>query len=334
MRQIAAEAGVSVVAVSCALRGGPGVSENTRARIRSIAESLGYRPDPLLSHLMYHLRSKRQPRGRHNIAYLHWPKDDYRERVLRGARSHAEQHGYHMDVIRMNEETLTPRVLQRMLIARGIAGLVFGPAPTQDYSSLLNWSNFSVVLTSHSVMQPNFNRVVPNHYSATRSALAELTKRGYRRIGLVVPPCVEEHENSFYRAAFTLRAAEQPTWPPICYHDPEIHPPSHLRTWYDAHHPDALILCYPLDDENLLCPAIGPEIVAKLGVFLLGHDVHGRSSLAINYRPHTLGEISVDQLINQLHRGERGIPAFQQTLSVEGELIVTAAPTPGLLTVA
>jgi LacI family transcriptional regulator len=93
MREVAAKAGVSAVAVSYALRGVPGVSKETRQTIISAAESLGYRPDPLLSHLMYHLRSRRIPKSAHNIALLHWPIDSYRALVMSGATAQAEKRG-------------------------------------------------------------------------------------------------------------------------------------------------------------------------------------------------------------------------------------------------
>ena len=49
---VAAEAGVSVVAVSCALRGVAGVSEATRRKVVPIARSLGSCDAPPLRHLM------------------------------------------------------------------------------------------------------------------------------------------------------------------------------------------------------------------------------------------------------------------------------------------
>ncbi len=324
LRQIATKAGVSVVAVSCALRGTPGVSEATRERIRTIADSLGYRPDPLLSHLMYHLRSKRTPKGRHNIAYLYWPRDAYRELVLTGARARAEEHGYHIDVIKMGADSPSPRVLQRMLQARGVAGLVFGPSPVKDFSGLLDWQHFAVILTSYAVIGPHFHRVVPNQYSATRLALDELIKRGYTRIGLVVPRWVEERVHYFHSVAFAWESVRRGGKPLLCYHDPDTQPLTHLRTWFRTQRPDSLVLCSPLDYEGLLCKTLGRQAVSRLGIVSLGYETQSANTMTVDYRPATLGAIAVDQLVNQLHRNERGIPQMQQTLSVEGRLIDTA----------
>ena len=46
LKDVAARAGVSSVAVSLALRGDPRISEARRIQIRSIAEEIGYRPNP------------------------------------------------------------------------------------------------------------------------------------------------------------------------------------------------------------------------------------------------------------------------------------------------
>ncbi|MBL9218933.1 MAG: LacI family DNA-binding transcriptional regulator [Opitutaceae bacterium] len=326
MREIAAQAGVSVVAVSCALRGSPGVSEATRAKIRAIADSLGYRPDPLLSHLMYHLRSKRTPKGRHNIAFLHWPKDRYRELVLEGARARAEQHGYHIDVIKLTDNQPGPRALQRMLLARGVSGLLLGPSPVKDYSDLLDWQNFAVILTSYSVISPRFHRVVPNQYTATQLALHELGRRGYSRIGLIVPPWVEERVNHFHSVAFTWAAAQNKAKPLLCYHDPYTSSLADLRKWCHTHRPDALVLCFPLDYEEVLCKALGRAAVSRLGIVSLGYDTQCANTMTVDYRPSMLGAVAVDQLITQLHRGERGIPQVQQTLSLEGHLLDASSP--------
>lgn len=328
MREIAAQAGVSVVAVSSALRGGSGVSETTRAKIVAIAESLGYRPDPLLSHLMYHLRSRNSPKSPHNIALLHWPlaQDTYRDLVVRGARHQAEKHGYHLDVIEMGDKSPSPRVLQRMLHARGIAGLILGPSPVRDFSGLLDWENYAVVMTSYSVVSPRFHRVVPNQFSATQLAIQTLRTRGYRRIGLLVPPWIEERVNHFHSIAFMWEANQAGTKPLICHHEPKIHPPSRLRDWFKANRPDALVVCFPLDYEAVLSKALSRAAVDKLGLVFLGYDTQCAGTITVDYQPSLLGSIAVDQLINQLHRQERGIPKVQQTLSVEGHWIQPHLP--------
>ena len=67
LRSLAAEAGVSAMTMSLALRGSPGVSVTTRRRLRRLAESRGYRPDPHVARLMHHLRTRAPARAQANL---------------------------------------------------------------------------------------------------------------------------------------------------------------------------------------------------------------------------------------------------------------------------
>lgn len=51
IRDVATKAGVSISSVHFALSGQPGVSEETRSKIRKVAQELGYQPNPLASNL-------------------------------------------------------------------------------------------------------------------------------------------------------------------------------------------------------------------------------------------------------------------------------------------
>lgn len=51
IRDVAAKAGVSISSVHFALNGQSGVSEETRSRIRRVAQEMGYQPNPLASNL-------------------------------------------------------------------------------------------------------------------------------------------------------------------------------------------------------------------------------------------------------------------------------------------
>ena len=59
MQQIADLVGCSRMAVSLALRNSPKISTVTIARIRKVAEEVGYRPNPMVSALMTQLRHGR-----------------------------------------------------------------------------------------------------------------------------------------------------------------------------------------------------------------------------------------------------------------------------------
>lgn len=58
LADIARKAGVTTATVSLALRRHPSIPERTRARIREIADRLGYRPDPQFAKLMAYMRAR------------------------------------------------------------------------------------------------------------------------------------------------------------------------------------------------------------------------------------------------------------------------------------
>ena len=99
MQDVANAAGYSRATVSMALRNDPVIPEATRARIRAVAEQLGYRASPLVAALMS-LQRRRRPSTRDTtaIAFLtsHPTTDPARthfsyNRMLAGASVRAAQ---------------------------------------------------------------------------------------------------------------------------------------------------------------------------------------------------------------------------------------------------
>src|SRR5260221_6236539 len=68
LRSLAAEAGVSPMTVSLALRNSREVSAATRKKIERLATARGYRPDPHVTKLMHHLRTRASAKIGGNIA--------------------------------------------------------------------------------------------------------------------------------------------------------------------------------------------------------------------------------------------------------------------------
>jgi transcriptional regulator with XRE-family HTH domain len=69
-KDIAKAAGVTQATVSLALRNHPSIQAETSARIRTIAGSLGYVPDPYLAGLSSYRQAKRPPGYHATLAWL------------------------------------------------------------------------------------------------------------------------------------------------------------------------------------------------------------------------------------------------------------------------
>src|SRR4051812_23519562 len=69
-QDIAKKAKVSIMTVSLALRNSPRVSQQTRTRIRRIADRLGYRADPQIAAMMGYLRTRRTTKDQPVLALI------------------------------------------------------------------------------------------------------------------------------------------------------------------------------------------------------------------------------------------------------------------------
>ncbi len=325
---IAAAAGVSAMAVSYALRGNAHVSAVTREKIRREAQRLGYRPDPLLTHLMSHVRSRRIRHTQANLGVFVLENDEYTNQLIAGARARAEHLGYALDKIDVTPFSANPAGLKRMLRARGISGLLLSPCHLpQAVTAWLDWSQFSVVAMSYSIMAPVFHRVVPHHFQNARKVLTAFRALGYRRPTFAINETVRQRSNHSFSAALTW-AAEEWQEPVVSMFVSKGLPPHGLAgvgAWFRRHRPDALILTGARHVEGELVPELGARAVAKLGLAVMSFDA-ACAVPGIDQQTSLLGSTAVDVLVAQIHRHERGIPARPILSMVEGEWMPAGGP--------
>src|SRR6201996_5015560 len=126
MKTVAAKAGVSIMTVSRALRNQPNLPDKTRARIKRIAQEIGYRPNPLVSTLMAQLRGNRPHKDTPSICYVtaypdpnQWRKSPYNVSSFNGALARAEELGYRLEHFCLTESGMTFERASRVLRAQG-----------------------------------------------------------------------------------------------------------------------------------------------------------------------------------------------------------------------
>ncbi|HEX2099870.1 MAG TPA: LacI family DNA-binding transcriptional regulator [Candidatus Synoicihabitans sp.] len=322
LRAIAQAAGVSVMTVSYALRDNPEVSARQRRRIQRIAEKIGYRPDPLLTHLMQHLRSQRTLKTAPNLAVLTTLDAHFVRRLLAGAHARAERLGYHLDRVDVRPFMGHPGSLTRTLLARGVPGVLL--APVEDpasYASLLDWDQFAAVAMTYSVVEPRVHRVVTHHFDNALRALALLEQRGLRRIGLAMTTDMELRANHSYSAAYH-RAANTGGIEPLPILFLNEADPAGVRAWFSRHRPTAVLVANSNHVREHLHAALGAEVCAEVPIRCLDYDP--REGIAgIDQLFETIGGHAIDVLVAQLHRNERGLPASPTVTMVEGRWVET-----------
>ncbi|HVU23777.1 MAG TPA: LacI family DNA-binding transcriptional regulator [Opitutus sp.] len=332
LRMLGALAGVSAMTVSLALRNHPSLPAATRQRLRKLAAAHGYRPDPAVTKLMHHLRTNRGQRRQATLCglCLRAPPGehlDYGEAVLAGARARAESLGFGLDLMAIDEPGLTPRRLERILVNRGIAGLLLLPMREPVHlARLLDWSQFSAVAATPSVLSPRLNEAMPDLFGNMLLLCRELAARGCRRIGLAP---VAEHDvrvNHRVLAPFLWHSqfGGGDAVPPLLIpaYDPE---PALVRSWIARHRPDAII-------------SNGEFTVGRIDELLTAHD-RRRIVLASTtlQSPGTarfagildngfeVGAAAVEMLAAAVQRGETGLPETPRTTLIGGRFF---APKP------
>jgi LacI family transcriptional regulator len=333
-RAIAAAAGVHQTTVSLALRNHPRIPAETRERIRQVAERLGYRHDPRITELMYHLRWRRTQRKADVIAYVtdaktrpSWhPHGTYHDQ-LAGARGRAELLGFRIDEFWLNREGLTAPRLDRVLRARGIRGLIIGPLSDSRYLDGLAWENYAITGLNYSPRELTLHRVCTNHAQSLGSALDTLARRGFARFGLIQSPEQDRRVRHLWSAAYHGFHARHPEIPcvPICFADHEHADPQAAEKsmvgWFRTHRPQ-VIFTTAIEWRTALQRA-GHACPRDYSFVLLDRhrDPASAEFAGIDQRHLEIGAIAVNHIADFMTRGEFGLPQLETVTMVEGTLL-------------
>ena len=329
LRSLAAEAGVSAMAVSLALRNSPGVSNATRGKIQQLAERRGYRPDPTISRLMAHLRGGRTVRFRANLCGIsdRWPSDagvetSYRDRLLFGLRQRADALGYGFELVHL-DDFASGRPLQRRLFARGIQGLVILPLlRPRDLVGLLNWNLFATVTVTSSLVAPRFNGVSPQHFDNMLLACQKLAAMGRQRIGLVLPRDWDLRVNHRWTGAITWQNHFGGTHPVPPFISNESGPGldvKALMAWVIREKPDVVIsdqIAQPALHEAI---GVLPRHLRPQLVTLNSSGINGQTG--IDQQVEEIGSTAIDMLASMILHSEKGVPAAAHTTMILGRWV-------------
>jgi DNA-binding LacI/PurR family transcriptional regulator len=307
--------------VSLSLRNHVSIPERTRQRIRQIAEKLGYKPDPLIGKLMQQLRLGGRRRANFSLCLLA-PRPTqsgrtYHGLIAEGAKRAAQELGYFFDSVEIDEAFAHPERLRRMLYSRGIEGVILGPMfPPADLTPLLDWSRFSVVSTSNSVIGPTVHRVVPNQFANALLLGQEMNRRGHRRLGLLISRDLDERTGHRLDAAIQwlnhengVRDLETLRW------EASMPSAAMLQRWVNRHRPDVLITDSAHNLETFLreVPRLKVMPVATTTTI----DPEPRFD-GILENPEAVGAAAVELLSVLFQRGERGLPEVPRTVMIGG----------------
>lgn len=306
--------------VSLALRNHPGVSALLRARLKRLAEARGYRPDPVVAKLMHHLRARRHKRVQASLCAItdvhRRGAPYYWNEILRGVRERAGSLGYLLDEVCLSDYRDSPGRLRRMLRHRGVEGVLLMPmTQAEDFAPLLDWSNFSAVAASYSVLAPRFHRVVPYMFSNALFACRTLVARGYQRIGLALASDVERRTFHHFTSALAWENEHGSGVTTRSLIAPALNA-DNVGRWLDRETPD-VVLSNAASGLLEIVRATGRRVPQDIGVVYCTRANDPRVT-AIDEKPFDIGSAAVDVITGMIQRGEKGLPPTAKVTMIEG----------------
>lgn len=334
LRDIADACSISIATASRAMSGRPYVEEELRKTVTACAARLGYNPNKLVGSLMAHVRRSTTHQFLGNVAIVHVPSTHetvigpQERRIIDSALARTTLLGFSAEVFELRLGPRGKKALERVLLARGISGvIVVFPEPSNALETFA-WDHFSAVALDLSRQNPPFNTVCHDHYASLTSALQQLRAAGYRKAGLFIEHFKDARTNFKWSAAlqsFQLRhggIGRVPVLMPPAMRETEFMP------WFRKHRPDVLLghfdECIEWLGHLKLC------VPDDVGFFNLNWQGRRVDSAGLDPQLELQGAAAADVLIAQIQRGERGMPSVPRQILVPGRVVSgpTVRPLP------
>lgn len=327
MAEVARAAAVHQTTVSLALRNDPRLPRETRIRIRALAESMGYRPDPMLSALNFYRTSrdtaKIQPsiaflmRSRKNLPPEHFSAD---ERFLKGARQACDRMGFRIVPFQIENSPAEGPRLTRVLRSRGIYGVILGSLDVSLRELALDWDCFSALCIESQHLGLSLHTVANNQTGATRTAVRRLIELGYHRIGLAVGEIEETSLEKPFSAGHLLEIHEHDQIPliaPLLLRvDSQARLAATLGAWVRRNRIDAVLSNWGNVPE--LLKADGLRVPDDVGLATLDHNPHRGAAAGIRQSHELVGERAVEGLALLMKTNQRGLITLPNTTLIDG----------------
>lgn len=330
MRDVAKAVGVSVSAVSLAIKNSSRVSAAVRNKIQEKIREMGYQPDPILKALCQYRRSKTTAPISAELAWINcWPNPKslrlFQEFELywQGAFDEAKRCGFRLEEFRLQECESLGR-MEKILRARNIHGILIPPHGAmwplnwQEFQ----WNDFCVVRFGHSVMQPRAHLVTSDQLTDGMIAFEHIWKRGYRRIAYVTTRDTTMKGTRF-SAGFLLgqlkMGAKSRLYPLLMGDRKSLKEDQEkLKPWLQKTKPDAIFTDCP--GLHKLLASCGYKVPGDVGLATTS-VLDGGISAGIDQNSVETGKAAVQLLISLINHNERGIPVICRELLIEGRWV-------------
>lgn len=333
MKDVAKQAGVHQTTVSLALKNNPRIPEKTRLRIQKIAKEMGYVPDPELNSLVSYRRNGNIRRNPQTIALIFDIADpiifneaEYLPEMRTAVIRRAEELGYKIEVFVMGKDFNSSSMLNRVLKARGIKGIIFGAIfyPTTHFE--LDWDEFSMIKINLPPHDLPIDSVSGNFLFSVRLAMRKVWEMGFRRPAMAVENRDQFHTRDLYSTGFLF--GQQHFKPENRVPFYEFERRSHaeikqeIRDWLLEVKPDVFLSTW----NNLSAVAWDVTVNHGLNCRFIGIEVekYTRAFGGTKHDHEHIANTAVEMLVGKMQIHQKGIPKAPSMTLINSQWI-----TPG-----
>ncbi len=327
LRDVAHSTGYSLMTVSRALRGLPGVSDERRSHVLAAANRLGYRPDPVMSALAAHRQRLKEPVRRSVVAFLtHFPGAETWKKLpeihpyFDGAAQRGAELGYQVENFWLREPGLNRERASQILYNRGIQGLILPPFPFAMIRAhlKLRWEYFAAVALENWLARPALHSVVADYHDAGLQACHQLRKAGFRRIGLAMWYGASSRNTHTLLDAFLGEQARHPATgalEPLLW---EHFVDTDFPAWFQSQKPDVILTNGPGELPGAVA-ALPRSVWRKTPiVYAALKETDPVDWPGVRFDLSGAGHAAMDQLHALLLRREFGVPNRPVSVMLKG----------------
>jgi LacI family transcriptional regulator len=221
LKDVATELGLSMTTVSLALRDHPRAqrfSSNTRRRIASTANRLGYQPNFFAAQLA-------RPKSTLLMACVSYLVDPWAMAVLEGFEARATQRQHRVLIATLKQQEEAVAFHQDILGPKGAAGMAVIGARTNVLSDQmireLADGGVRIVLVSRELDHPNVGQVQCDNYGGARAAAEHICQQGLRNVWILsADPSVSKPSRDRLRGYLDVARDNGVPTPSVLWIDP------------------------------------------------------------------------------------------------------------------
>jgi len=324
LEDIAKKLGVSKMTVSLALRNDFAVAEATRAKVKALAEKMGYRRDPLLSIHMSKLRRGGSTRFRPKLAFLN--PHSYRDKILespaqtaflKGSQERAAELGYEVEELWLGDDALKTCSLKTYFKRRGIHGFISLGEPLDKH---IPWDCFPSVVVGYTMTKMGLHRVCNNQRRSAQMLIKELSLRGFKRVTMAMREELDKELDENYSSAFLSAQSWLPEDARTPLYRPAAWDKKAYFKWLDAARPDAvaglevdMVVDWTLEYNKVSGKSVAPVALA--------HNRNWAGFYGVDQRSVKVGASALEIVVQQITMGLSGIPSEPTLILLEGQWV-------------